>query len=278
MSVIGVDLGGTNVRAGLVVDGKVVKHAASKVPEAKTDPEPIIQKIKEVIHEVFNDEVVGIGFGLPGVMDKKQGVIKEITNIPCFLNIPIKQILSSEFNVPVFIDNDVNCFVLGEKFYGAGIKFRNVVGLSLGTGMGTGIINANHLLEDANSGSGEFGEVPYLDANLEAYCSGAFFKRVLGMKGEEAFNQASAGNVEVLNAYKEFGMHLGKAIHIILLAFDPEAIIIGGSAAQSRQFFHDAMMEEVNRFVFSNSLKNLTISYAQEENSPILGASKLVEP
>lgn len=277
MQIIGIDLGGTNVRAGLVEDGKVVNHASSRVPKSDTDPKPVLDCIIEVVNKVFTPEVKGIGLGLPGVMDKKEGIIRAITNIPSFTDIPIKQILSDEFNVPVFIDNDVNCFVLGEKFFGAGKDFRNVVGLSLGTGMGTGIITGNQLLEDANGGSGEFGEVPYLNANLETYCSGQFFRDSLNITGEEAYEKATSGDEIVLNVFKEYGKHLGKAIHIILLAFDPQAIIIGGSAAHSKEFFHEAMMEEVNKFVFQNSVKKLTVKYAEEPYSPILGASKLVK-
>lgn len=277
IQLVGIDLGGTNVRAGLIENGKVINHASSKVPKSETDPKPVLACIIEVVRQVFTPKVKGIGLGLPGLMDKNDGIIRAITNIPSFTNIPIKQILSDEFNVPVFIDNDVNCFILGEKFFGAGKDFRNVVGLSLGTGMGTGIITGNKLLEDANGGSGEFGEVPYLSANLEAYCSGQFFKDLLNITGEEAFDRAAQGDERILNAFTEYGKHLGKAIHIVLLAFDPQAIIIGGSAAHSKEFFHKAMLEEVNKFVFQNSLKQLTIKYAEEPYSPILGASKLVE-
>lgn len=276
MQLIGIDLGGTNVRAGLVENGKVIKHASSRIPKSESDPKPVLECIVEVVNQVFTDKVKGIGLGVPGVMDKEEGIIRAITNIPSFTDIPIKQILNNEFKVPVFIDNDVNCFVLGEKFFGAGKQFRNVVGLSLGTGLGTGIITGNKLLEDANGGSGEFGEVPYLDANLEAYCSGQYFRDNLGITGEEAYKKADVGDEKVLNAYLEYGEHIGKAIHIILLAFDPQAVIIGGSAAHSKKFFHDAMMEEVNKFVFQNSVKKLTITYAEEPYSPILGASKLV--
>ncbi|MDA3892299.1 MAG: ROK family protein [Salinivirgaceae bacterium] len=275
--IIGIDLGGTNVRVGLVEDGKVIKHASAKVPVSKSDPEPVLKCIIDTVQKIISDSVVGIGIGLPGVMDKKEGIIRAITNIPSFTNIPIKQIVSDYFNVPVFIDNDVNCFVLGEKFFGAGKNFRNVVGLSLGTGMGTGIITGNTLLEDANGGSGEFGEVPYLDDNIEAYCSGEFFTRALGKTGDEAYELAKAGDQQTLKIFTEFGTHLGKAIHIILLAFDPEIIIIGGSAANSSKYFHEAMMTELNKFVFQNSVKKLKIVYAQEKYSPILGASKLYD-
>jgi glucokinase len=274
---IGIDLGGTNVRVGLIEKGKVIKHASAKIPQTATDKQKVLQCIIETIEKVIVPDVVGFGIGIPGLMDKKQGIIHAITNIPSFNSFPIKKTLSDYFNVPVFIDNDVNCFILGEKHNGAGKNFRNVVGLSLGTGMGVGIISGNQLLEDANGGSGEFGEVPYRDANLEAYCSGMFFKRSLNKTGDEVFKLAQQGNKDALEVFQQFGMHLGKAIHIILLALDPQAIIIGGSVALSKQYFNDAMMKEVANFVFKNSLKNLTIVYATEKYSPVLGAAKLIE-
>ncbi len=272
---IGVDLGGTNVRAGLIENGKVIKHAISKIPQSETDERKVLQCIINTIHEVFTPDATSIGIGIPGLIDKKKGIIHSVVNIPSFTYVPLKKVLHDRFNVPVFINNDVNCFVLGEKHYGAGKLFRNMVGLSLGTGMGVGIITGNHLFEDANGGSGEFGEIPYLDANLEAYCSGQFFKRSINKSGEEVFQMAQNGDEEALNVFRQFGMHLGKAVKIILLTLDPEAIIIGGSVAQSNIYFHKTMMKEVQDFVFKKSLDKLNITYATEKYSPILGAAKL---
>ncbi len=273
---IGVDLGGTNVRAGLIGNGKVVKHSSSKIPQTETDEKKVLQCIIDTIHEIFVPNVTGIGIGIPGLFDQQTNIVHSVVNIPSFNSVPLQQILSNQFNVPVFINNDVNCFALGEKHYGEGKNFKNMVGLSLGTGMGVGIISGNKLFEDANGGSGEFGEVPYLDANLEAYCSGQFFKRVFNKSGEELYQLAKNGNKEAIEAFRQFGSHLGNAIKIVLLTLDPEAIVIGGSVSLSNEFFHDAMIAEIQDFVFKKSVDKLQITYATEKYSPILGAAKLI--
>lgn len=274
---IGVDLGGTNVRAGLIKNGKVIKYSISKIPQSEADKKIVLKCIIDTINKIFIPHVKGIGIGIPGLFDKNSGTIHSIVNIPSFKEIPLQNILNEQFNVPIFIDNDVNCFALGEKFYGNGKNYRNIVGLSLGTGMGVGIISGNKLLEDANRGSGEFGEIPYLDSNLEAYCSGQFFKKTLNKTGEEIFQLAKNKNEEALIAFQQFGVHLGKAIKIILLTLDPEAITIGGSVSYSNEFFHKAMMNEIKDFTFKKSLINLQIIYTTEKYSPILGASILTE-
>ncbi len=273
---IGVDLGGTNVRAGLIDNGKVIKHASSKIPQTETDEKQVLQCIIDTIHEVFVPNVTGIGIGIPGLFDQQANIVHSVVNIPSFNSVPLQRILSNRFNVPVFINNDVNCFALGEKYYGVGKKYKNMVGLSLGTGMGVGIISGNKLFEDANGGSGEFGEVPYLDANLEAYCSGQFFKRSLNKTGEEVYQLAKNGDKEALEAFKQFGKHLGNAIKIVLLTLDPEAIVIGGSVSLSNEFFHEHMIAEIQDFVFKKSVDRLQITYATEKFSPILGAAKLI--
>jgi len=273
---IGVDLGGTNVRAGLVKSGKIIKHAEALIPEGEKDSNNVIQCIFNTIQKVFTNEARGIGIGVPGLIDKKSGIIHSIVNIPSFNSIPLRNMMIEKFNLPVEINNDVNCFALGEKYFGAGKNFRNMVGLSLGTGMGVGIISGGILLEDANGGSGEFGEIPYLDANFEAYCSGQFFKRTLNNTGENSYKLAESGNEIALQAFEQLGMHIGKAIHIILLTLDPEAIILGGSVSQSKRFFNDAMMKEVHNFIFPNSLKNLHVDYSEAKHSPILGAAQLI--
>ncbi len=273
---IGVDLGGTNVRAGLIQNGRIIKHTSAKIPQNKHDETVVLKCIIDTIKQVHTTPLKGIGIGVPGLVDQKSGIVHSVINIPSFREIPLRSILAEEFDTEIFINNDVNCFVLGEKFFGAGIPYQNVVGLSMGTGLGAGIISGNKLLDDANGGSGEFGEIPYRDANFEAYCSGQFFMKMLGKTGEEAFLLAQNGDAKALEIFQELGTHIGKVIHIILLTLDPQAIILGGSIAQSRRFFHESMMAEVSKFVFQNSLKNLQILYASEKNSPIFGAAKLV--
>ena len=155
-----------------------------------------------------------------------------------------------------------------------GKNYDNFVGITLGTGIGTGIINRGTLLSDANCGSGEFGEVPYLDGKVEDYASGQFFKHKIKIDGGVLFKKAKNEDEFSLNVYSQFGTHLGNAIKIILYAVDPGHIIFGGSIAEARGFYEEAMWKELKNYAYPNSLKTLTIEYSElGGDSPVLGAA-----
>jgi glucokinase len=116
---------------------------------------------------------------VPSIVNRKEGIVYDVQNIRAPQEVYLKEILEKEIKVPVYLDNDANCFALGEYRFGAGQGSKHLVGLTIGTGMGAGIINDGFLLKDANGGAGEFGIIPYLDAGYESYCSGQFFLRAL---------------------------------------------------------------------------------------------------
>jgi len=274
-TVIGIDLGATKMKVGEVIGKKVVRTSSNLIPESgQYDADSVTDVLKETISDVFTDKVEGIGIGIPSVVDRKNGIIYDVQNIPSWKEVHLKGILEKHFKVPVYIDNDANCFAIGEKLYGKGQKYDDFVGITLGTGIGTGIINRGTLLSDANCGSGEFGMIPYLDGILEDYCSGQFFKHKIKVDGSRLPEKAAANDEFTLNVYSQFGTHLGNALKIILYSVDPGHIIFGGSIAESRAYYEDAMREELNNYGYPNSLKTLTIEYSElGGDSPVLGAA-----
>ena len=273
--VIGVDLGATKIKAGRVIGSSIAESFSSLIPEsAQYDADSAVEVLKDTISKVFTEETEGIGIGIPSVVDRRKGIVYNVQNISSWSEVPLKKILENHFNVPVFIDNDANCFAIGEKIYGKGRDYDNFVGITLGTGIGSGIINRGTLLSDANCGSGEFGEIPYLDGKLEDYVSGQFFKHKIKVDGSLLFKRAKEDDEFALSAYSQFGTHLGRAIKIILYAVDPGHIIIGGSIAGARGLYEEAMQEELKNFSYPNSLKSLTIEYSElGGDSPVLGAA-----
>lgn len=176
--------------------------------------------------------------------------------------------------MPAFIDNDVNCFAIGEKLYGIGKDYENFVGLAIGTGIGGGIINKGRLLADANCGSGEFGEILYKDGRYEDYCSSLFFENKYHTDGKTLFGKAKKGDEKALQIFEEFGFHLGNAVKTVMFAVDPEAIIIGGSIAAAKNFYEKAMWKQIQTFTFSRSVTKLRIEFLEEtKHAPILGAA-----
>ncbi|MCP4181370.1 MAG: ROK family protein [bacterium] len=276
ITVIGVDLGGTNIRVGKVVGNSIVKTISKKLPKDKdTNADSVINTITDILSQVIDNDVDGIGIGIPSVLDRKKGIIYDVQNIPSWKEVHLKDILEKHFGIDVFINNDANCFAIGERVFGKGQKYESFVGLAIGTGIGGGIINGGSLLKDVNCGAGEFGEMKYLDARYEDYCSSFFFKN-RNVDGFDLYNLAMSGNLKALETFNEFGVHLGNMVKTVLFAVDPEAIIMGGSIAKSHIFFEEAMWNEIRNFTYEKSIKRLTIEYSDLGNdAQILGAAAL---
>ena len=158
---IGVDLGGTNMRAGRIAGDRLVAQGNAPTPQDAADCGETLEALIEVIRSVWDEGVVAIGIGVPSVVDREKGIVYNVVNIPHWEEVHLKEILEARFSVPVYVDNDANCFALGERIFGDGKTVDNFVGLTLGTGLGGGIIQKGKLLADANCGSGEFGMIPY---------------------------------------------------------------------------------------------------------------------
>ena len=275
ISLIGIDLGGTKVAAGKVDNAGLKEIVHRFIPAQSDDPRDVINIIREVTGQLFDDNVTGIGIGVPGLVDREKGIAFDIQNIPSWKEVHLKDILEKEFGVPVYLDNDANCFALGESRFGDGKGEKDFVGLTLGTGMGAGIIKDGFLMPDAHCGSGEFGNIPYLDSIYEDYCSGKFFKEKFNSNGEEMAKAAMKGDTNAMAAFDEFGKHLGNAIKTIMLAVDPRKVIIGGSVAQSKELFEKSMWETVRNFPFPGALVDFEIVFSDVKNIAVLGAASL---
>ncbi|MDT8413919.1 MAG: ROK family protein [Flavobacteriaceae bacterium] len=271
---IGVDLGATNVRSGRVASGQLIQHYSHTLPENK-QRENVINAIKTAIDAVWDKTVVAIGIGVPSVVDRKTGVVYHVQNIPDWEEIALKQILEDKYGIPVFINNDANCFALGEKHFGVGKPFDHFVGLAIGTGVAGGIIQNGKLLKDVNCGSGEFGEMCYLDSKFENYCSGLFFQLQHQTNAKTIFEESRLGNQDALAISNAFAIHLGKLLKTIVCAIDPEAIVIGGSVAKGHDVFHAPMMQEFCLFPYPKSIEKLQIIYNTKSENQVLGAAYL---
>ncbi|MGB9835364.1 MAG: ROK family protein [Candidatus Saccharicenans sp.] len=274
MALVGVDLGGSYVRAGLVENDRLVRIVTRAVRNQGT-AEEVLSDVISVLESVVCPEVQGVGVGVPSVVDLATGTIYDVQNIPAWKEVPLRKILEDRFRLPVYVNNDANCFAVGEKHFGLGKNFDHLVGLIVGTGLGAGLIINGKLYAGPNCGAGEFGMLPYLDANFERYASGQFFLKSYGRPGQEFFEQARNGNEEARKIFVEFGHHLGEAIKAIMYAVDPEAIILGGSVSKSFEFFRDSLFETVSDFAYSLARERVKILVSSTENIAILGAAAL---
>lgn len=274
-TIIGIDLGGTKLATGKVVGPDIIDPTHVVLPKG-ADKDTIINLIKSEIRKIIDPNVVGIGIGVPSVVDTKQGIVYDVQNIPSWDEVPLKQILESEFKVKVAINNDANCFALGEMLNGAALGYRNVAGVVVGTGLGVGIVADGHLLEGSNCGAGEVGMIPYQESHYEYYCSGQYFINEFKMRGEEVYELARKGNPQALMIFNYFGTHFGNALLAIIYAFDPDIIVIGGSIAKSRQFYESTALEKVDGLAFRHTKSKVKIVFSEMENAAIYGAAGLI--
>lgn len=272
-TVIGVDLGGTNVRAGRVGHG-LVAHAAMSLRDTG-NRQGVIEDLCTTIDRVLTPEVKAIGIGVPGLVDPLQGIIYNVTNIPSWKAVLLKRTLEARYHLPVHIDNDANCFALGEFHYGQGSGSEFMVGLIIGTGLGAGVIAQGHLFTGAHHGAGEIGVLPFRESTLEHYLSGRRFIRVHGVDGQTLLGRAESGDAEAMQAFADFGTDLGFAVKTLLYVYDPDTIILGGSVSKAFPFFEAALRNALSDFLFPHVLPKLRILPSQEAHMPILGAAAL---
>lgn len=273
-AIVGIDLGGTQVRAGKVRSGEIERREASRI-SGQERAEVVLGEVFQAIDPVFDGEVVGIGCGVPSVVDVERGVVYSVENIPSWQEVPLKDVLESRYGVPAYINNDANAFATGELHFGKGRGCRNMVGITLGTGLGAGVIINGHLYSGANCGAGEIGTIPYRDLTIEQYCAGPFFQRRAGVSGEVVSQRARAGDEEALRLFEAFGFELGYAIMVVLYAYDPELIVLGGSISRALPLFEKGMRERLKEYAYQHALERLRIEASEIEHAAILGAAAL---
>lgn len=273
ISAIGIDFGATNVRAGLVKDGQIKSLKKRRLPEDKS-VDSILSAMSEMIADV-DDGVQKVGIGVPSVVDSKKGIVYDVQNIPGWEEVHLKRLIKERTGKDAYINNDANCFALGEFYFGEGKGKKNLVGLVIGTGFAGGVIIDGKIYEGRNCGAGEFGMIPYKNSILEHYCSGQFFSKQLGLVGEEVYEKTVAGDRKAIKTFEVLGTHIAEAIKIVMYTYDPDSIVLGGGISKTFDIFKDAFYKGLETYGFPNSLKNIEISISKTENVAVLGAAAL---
>jgi glucokinase len=274
MELVGVDIGGSNLKAGKVVNGKIEKKSIKSVPKNATYDQ-VLTDLFTCIDEVITPNTERIGIGVPGIVDISEGVAYDVQNIPAWKLIPLKELLRERYGISVYLNNDANCFALGEKIYGKGLPYKNFVSLSLGTGIGMGIIINNSLYNGVLCGAGEIGMLSYKESIIENYASSFFFVQKYGLHPIEVFERAEKGEARSIIAFQDFGFHLAEAIKTILYLYAPEAILIGGSISKAYKYFQESLQANLKSFAYKKQIENLKIEVSTNQGSPILGAAAL---
>lgn len=273
-TIIGVDLGGTKVKVGVVAGG-AVSRTVSRPISGQAAEQVVLDEIMAAIAGLFDDQVVGIGCGVPSVVDVSTGTVFEVENIPSWKRVPLKAVLEGRFGVPTYVNNDANAFAVGEHCFGKGRAFHDMIGMTLGTGLGTGVIIDGRLYSGRNCCAGEIGSMPHKGLTVEDYCAGRFFLREGGVGGDVAFERARAGGAAAIALFERFGRELAAAVMIACYAYDPQAVILGGSIAAAFDLFEAAMREGLSGFAYPHVIERLVIEPSRLTDAAVLGAAAL---
>lgn len=296
--IIGVDLGGTQIRAALAdAQGKIIQRV-SQPTIADEGPEAVLGRIKEAIRRVLPAEigrVSAIGFAAPGPLDPWKGIIMDAPNLPGWKNVPLKDLMGEEFDLPVFVGNDANLAALAEQRFGAGQGAADLIYITVSTGIGGGIIAHNRLLLGAQGFAAEVGHHT-IEAHgprcncgnigcLEALAAGPAIARrarelikdgaetaiteLVGgdldrITAKEVNQAAQAGDPMAIEIFRQAGFYIGIGIVNLLHILNPSLIVIGGSVAKAG----DLLFEPIRATVRERAMA----SYYWE-NTPILPAT-----
>lgn len=264
--ILGIDIGGTNLKGGIVTrHGKVIK-AISIPSDAQKGREQFLAALHRVVSLLGVTHVRAIGIGCPGPLDTKRGIIISPPNIP-LKNFPLRAYCSRRYHLRTTIDNDANAFVLAEAIHGEGKRYRSVMGVTLGTGVGGGIV-IDKRIEHGRGNAGELGFVTLaMDGprgragdvgSLQEYLRGesmlALRKKLgLGAYSSKAIERLGRRHKRgALQYWKIFGMRLGIGVATMVHVLDPDIIVLGGKISNAFPFFRKSLIETVrDRTIFS---------------------------
>jgi len=258
---IGLDVGGTKIAAG-VVDGQGHIERRVERPTPTNSQDELLAALDEIVEELLVEEVAAIGFGMPSTIDQRAGRVVSSVHVPVG-DFDFRARMAERFSLPVALDNDANAAAIAEWKVGAGRGSTHMIMLTLGTGVGGGLIldgKPYRGFVGAGAEIGhmvlEFGGEPCSGncnghGHLEQVASGGAADRAAerilgpGMTGRELVGAARDGNDEARAAIAEIGRKLGAAIGSLVNIFDPQVVVIGGGFSQARDIFLEPALESM---------------------------------
>ncbi len=284
--VIGIDLGGTAIKLGRY-DAQGTCAASVTVPTPQPpQPEQVVEAMVAAIAQVDpQNEAIALGVGTPGPADAAGRVARVAINLG-WQDVPLADWLEARTGKPTVLANDANCAGLGESWLGAGRNFRDVILLTLGTGVGGAIVLDGRLFSGRQGTGGELGLItlnpqgPECNSgnrgSLEQYCSVQAIRRRTGLEPGELGRRAKAGDREAIAFWQEYGRDLGAGIASLVYVLTPEAVILSGGISASFEFFYPTLWEELQTRVLPSSREGLRVLPAALGNQAgEVGAAKL---
>ena len=285
---IGVDLGGTKIGAALVIKNGHIKKYIKNPTNAQQGKDVVIDRIKETINQLINqsgvnfDNISGIGIGVPGQLDARTGIVYSAPNLPGWKEVPICRIIEERFKVPIVLENDANAAAWGEKIFGVGQGVKDMVCLTLGTGIGGGLIFNGKIYHGNKFAAGEVGHIivnkggPHCNCGgygcLETYSSATgirdrIFDRVkkLNKNNFESLSKSDINNISLPDIFKRARQgdplvkdivedaieYLGVGITILVNLLNPKMVVLVGGIANEG----DKLLIPLKSYVFGRAMK-----------------------
>lgn len=314
--IAGVDLGGTTTKiAFITMDGDII-HKWEIPTDNSNEGQNITTNIAKAINEKMNelgeskDNLLGIGMGAPGPVDYETGIILNVVNLGWQDNYPLKESIEAAASLPAAVENDANCAALGEMWQGAGNGAKNLVCVTLGTGVGGGVIANGSIVQGKNGAAGEIGHITVIPDGgapcncgktgcLETVASATGIVRLANeelLKGEakgelaerlaangkitskDVFESAENGDALANKILKEVTFHLGFVLASIANTLNPDKIVLGGGVSKAGSILLDAVNENFAKFAFSAVRDSTKLALATLGNDAgVLGAAWLIK-
>src|SRR5690606_35650190 len=204
-----------------------------------------LQQLKDLIRPLVSSEIESIGIAVPSVVDAEKGIVYNVVNIPSWERVELKAILEAEFGLPVAVENDANCFALGEHRHGKAKGLQNVVGVTLGTGVGSGLILDGKIYRGSHGGAGEVGYLNCRNRDFEVDGGSFFFDEVHGSNALGVYNEADDRKPCAVRRWVVDAMRLGDLLKSPVYARAPLAIVFGGSITNAFDFFEPTLRETI---------------------------------
>ena len=288
--ILAIDIGGTTFKTGIFSD------SLSLIKLSSEDKVRYYNGKKEIIHAIINQvnnliegndikkmDIMGIGIAAPGPLDSKKGIILNTPNLKIFQNYKIASDFTQKLKIATFIENDANLFSLGE-WYSQYRKNNVVMGVTLGTGLGFGLVINGQLFTGGNGLAMEYGLSPFEWGICEKNVSiGYIRKRAKEVYGEDISPRIvekyfKENDKKAIQIYNEYGNNLGIILSHVINMIDPQVIAIGGGLSKAFECFKGAMFEALEKHAPSFNLNNIIIAQSKlREQSTMLGASMMVK-
>ncbi len=306
--VIGVDLGGTNIKCALVAQDGSVAHRLSMSTEAEAGARTVAQRICQAARQCLQqagrtlEEVAGVGIGSPGTIDLAAGVVTFSPNLPGWHDVPLRRMVEEELGVSCALENDANAAALGEAWQGAGREAGSLVLLTLGTGIGGGIVLDGHVWHGSKGVAGEIGHM-CIDPDgpecgcgnrgcLEAYASATAMVRRLReaidagaqtsladrteqLTARDIHRAAVAGDETARQNIAQTGRYLGVGVSNILHCLNPEVVAFSGGVTAAGDMLLEPLRQEVAWRTMEHNRRGVQICFAElPDDAGIIGAAR----